>query len=158
MDEAVCVRVRERVGDRADHLHALEHGQTIAIDALPERRAIDPLHRVVERFALDVTMRDVAHDAWVCELRQQRTFACEPLDVDNLVRGQHLDRDWHAALAIVGTKHRPHAAGSDLGVDVEPAVDRTRKHLIERNMGNDELGARAWMARRRRHRRPDKPD
>ena len=91
VDDALLVRVRQRVGGSADDLHRLTERQPpVARESLPERLALNEGHRVVEE-PIGVARGEHRDDVRVPKPRRERDLALEPL-------GAHLARE-------LGRKH-----------------------------------------------------
>ena len=109
MDDALGVRLRQRVGDLRRVLQRVRERQPPAADPVGERRALDVLHGdEVDAVRLaDVVDRD---DVGMVQRRGRPGFLHEAppaLRVGDLVRAQDLERDQPVETAVAGLVETP---------------------------------------------------
>jgi hypothetical protein len=137
VDDALAVRIRDRIGDGDD---VVEHADPLVDrrarrEQVAQRTAGDELHGI-ERGAVGPTTRLVdRHDARVLEARRDQCFAQKANLAEIATREQLLDRDLAAEIAVVGAEHAADAAAAMLAEDLVAirVADRNRGALAGRS-------------------------
>ncbi len=124
MDDALAVRVGERVGDRDRVRHERDAlgGRRRRADDLVERAALHELHRVV-RIAVgpapDLVDR---HDRRVLQVRGDQRLAREPRDDVGVVDEDFLERDDAVRARIARAEHAAEPTARELALQLEAIV------------------------------------
>jgi hypothetical protein len=125
VDDALGVRVRERLGDAREDAHAL--AEVEPLHGVRERAAFDELHDEVGE-AVDVARVVDGDDARVAEARGGMGLAPEALDDLGLVlvrAAENLHGDGPVELAVAAAIDDGHRAAPDLRLeDVRPQLSR----------------------------------
>ena len=115
VDDALRVRLVERIGDLHGDVERLGHGQGPAGDPLRQQLALHVLHRdeqvgaVLDQVVGDRHVRRAQH-------RGGPRLAHEPgpgFGVRGVGRRQELERDLAAQAGVLGQEHLAHAAGAE---------------------------------------------
>ena len=119
MDDALAVRLLERLGDLLGDLERLVDGDRAAREALLEVLAFDQLEGQ-ERLPVGLLEPVDGGDVRVVERGEQVRLALEarePVFVPRQLGRQHLDRDLAAEVAVGRSIDLAHAAGAERGRD-----------------------------------------
>ncbi len=138
MDDAVPMRVVERVGHLARDAHRLVDAELrLAVELLAKRLALDVGHDV-ERQSVGRAGVEQRQDVRMLERRRRLDLDGEPLGAEHggELRLEHLDRDLAIVLEVRGEVDGGHAAGAQLPLDSVAVGER----------GTQSIG---WEGRRR---------
>lgn len=147
-------RVRRAKGlrnaERDSHHLVDRHGAVL--EPRGEGDALEPLHREVRAFAVELPMRDVADHIRMVELRQRLRLSSEARRERFVISRQDLERDGPIEQAVVRAVHLAHPASCHEPLDHEPAVDHlARSHSWAMVSARKVSVARTWrggMSRR----------
>ena len=137
VDDAAGVGRAERLGDSRRELDRLADRERRAGEAGLEVLAVEPLHHQEPRPVGGVAVGDVADDPRMRHLREQLDLAREPRGVVRSPVGDDLDGHRLAGLAIARAEDLPHAARSDLLLDLEPVA--VAEQVSELHRSSDDL-------------------
>ena len=133
VNDAACVRIAERLGHVASDAHRLVDRQVaIALEAVPQRLALDVRHREVEQAVRLARVVD-GHDPGVGELRHRLDLAVEALcsHGDRDLGAQHLERDEAVVLEVVGEVDPGHRSDAEFPLDAVLGAERAAEELPE---------------------------
>ncbi len=145
MDDALLVRLLERLGDLTGDGQQLSDRNRPAGEAVAEVLALDVLHGE-ERDARILVQAVDRGDVGVVEGGEQLGFACEACEAGGVLRepgGEDLDGDLPAERVVGGLPHLAHAALPDLPGEVVVEQGLTgpqRRALVRgvaRSLGHD---------------------
>ena len=119
---AVCVRVRQRVGNLPDdRYHVGERQPPLALEPLLQRLAVDERHREVHEPVRRLARGEQGNDVGVAKGGRHPRLAVEALDAQHRaqLRGEDLHYHAPAELRFGGKEHTAHATAGELALDAE---------------------------------------
>ena len=126
MDDAVVVRVCQRLGDVAHDPYGVAYGQLALARKLGAQRfALDEGHRVVQQITC-LPGRVQGYDVRMLERRSEPDLSPEALDVHGRrhLGGQHLKYHRASERGLCRQKHAAHASTAELALEGVGAAER----------------------------------